>query len=289
MAASPPVVMPEEKMPRKVSGNWLRMSGTSSTLRPNEKLTAMTKVAFRPMGCAAMMRMPAAATVPNISNVAPPSTGSGNQRKDKPDGRKQSQYHQKGSNIIAHVTAGHARKLNHPVILRKDGIGKRIEHACQHGVEPVGQNASRGTTDKLLTLYRFARNERVGRNVAVSLDSRNQEYQSQCDERRQTDVQPVTERHRHIETSITLYGREVYHPHRPRHHITDKQPDNNGTHAQVTVTTTVEENDKHQHQCRQPYVTQRAKGAIGLCHSPSPTGCDAHLDKAHAYESHHDA
>lgn len=77
MAVNPPVVMPDARMPRSVSGNWLRMSGTNSTLSPSEKLTAITSVAFRLMGCAAMMRMPAAATVPNISSVAPPNTGSG--------------------------------------------------------------------------------------------------------------------------------------------------------------------------------------------------------------------
>ena len=69
--------MPDAKMFRSVSGSWHSISGTSSTLRPSEKLTAMTRVAFRLISCAAMMRMPAAATVPNISRVAPPNTGSG--------------------------------------------------------------------------------------------------------------------------------------------------------------------------------------------------------------------
>ena len=69
IAARPPVVMPDEKMLCTVLGNWLRISGTSSTLKPSEKLMAMTKVALRLIVCEAMMRMPAAATVPNISRV----------------------------------------------------------------------------------------------------------------------------------------------------------------------------------------------------------------------------
>ena len=77
MAVKPPVVMPEAKILRSVSGNWERISGTSSTLNPNEKLNAITKMALRSMRWLAMIRMPAAATVPNISNVAPPKTGSG--------------------------------------------------------------------------------------------------------------------------------------------------------------------------------------------------------------------
>ena len=77
IAARPPVVMPDEKMLCTVLGNWLRISGTSSTLKPSEKLMAMTKVALRLIVCEAMMRMPAAATVPNISKVAPPNTGEG--------------------------------------------------------------------------------------------------------------------------------------------------------------------------------------------------------------------
>ena len=77
MAATPPVVIPDENMLATSLGSPARMSGTSSTLSPSEKLTAMTSTSLRPMGCDAMMRMPAVATVPNISSVAPPSTGSG--------------------------------------------------------------------------------------------------------------------------------------------------------------------------------------------------------------------
>lgn len=77
IAANPPVVMPDEKMLCAVAGSWLNISGTISTLKPSEKLMAMTSVALRLIACEAMMRMPAAATVPNMSNVAPPSTGDG--------------------------------------------------------------------------------------------------------------------------------------------------------------------------------------------------------------------
>lgn len=77
MAATPPVVMPDENMDATSCGRPESMSGTSSTLSPSEKLTAMTSTSFRPIFCDAMMRIPAVATVPNISSVAPPSTGSG--------------------------------------------------------------------------------------------------------------------------------------------------------------------------------------------------------------------
>ena len=44
----------------------------------------MTNVAFRLIFCAAIIRMPAEATVPNISKVAPPNTGSGIREKINP-------------------------------------------------------------------------------------------------------------------------------------------------------------------------------------------------------------
>ena len=84
MAVTPPVVIPEEKIFFIVSGKWHRMSGTISTLSPKEKLSAITNVALRLIFCAAIMRIPAEATVPNISKVAPPNTGSGIKEKINP-------------------------------------------------------------------------------------------------------------------------------------------------------------------------------------------------------------
>ena len=55
-----------------------------ATLSPNEKLKAITSVALRSIRWEAMIRIPAAATVPNISRVAPPSTGSGIKEKITP-------------------------------------------------------------------------------------------------------------------------------------------------------------------------------------------------------------
>ena len=88
MAVTPPVVIPEEKIFLSISGSWHNISGTSSTLSPKEKLIAMTNVALRLISCAAMMRMPAAATVPNISRVAPPNTGSGINENTRPTAGK---------------------------------------------------------------------------------------------------------------------------------------------------------------------------------------------------------
>lgn len=77
IAVKPPVVIPLENMLRITSGILSRMLGTSSTLSPIAKLIAITSTALRVISVEAMMRTPAAATVPNISKVAPPSTLSG--------------------------------------------------------------------------------------------------------------------------------------------------------------------------------------------------------------------
>ena len=58
IAVSPPVVMPEANTLLTASGKPMSMSGTSSTLRPSEKLRAMTSMAFLSMSCAAMILMP---------------------------------------------------------------------------------------------------------------------------------------------------------------------------------------------------------------------------------------
>ncbi len=77
MATTPPVVIPDENVPSIQEGVWLRILGTSSTPNPQAKLTAKTRTAFLFIFCDAIIRTPDAATVPNISSVAPPSTGSG--------------------------------------------------------------------------------------------------------------------------------------------------------------------------------------------------------------------
>lgn len=76
--------MPDEKILRIASGAWLNTSGINSTPSPNERLTANTNVSFRPIFCDATMRIPAAATVPNINKVAQPNTGSGISEKTAP-------------------------------------------------------------------------------------------------------------------------------------------------------------------------------------------------------------
>lgn len=71
------MVIPEEKILRIASGACFNTSGISSTPKPKDRLTAKTRVSLRPISCEETMRIPAAATVPNINKVAPPSTGSG--------------------------------------------------------------------------------------------------------------------------------------------------------------------------------------------------------------------
>ncbi len=84
MAVTPPVVMPDEKILWIIGGILARIPGTSSTLIPMAKLIANTRTAFRSIFVAAIMRIPDAATVPNISSVAPPSTQSGMSEKSYP-------------------------------------------------------------------------------------------------------------------------------------------------------------------------------------------------------------
>ena len=67
----------DENMFLMVSEQLFNISGMNSTLNPKEKLNAITSVAFLFIFWEAIIRIPAAATVPNISSVAPPRTGSG--------------------------------------------------------------------------------------------------------------------------------------------------------------------------------------------------------------------
>lgn len=77
IASSPPVVIPEEKMLLSCEGRPERISGMNSTLKPPARLMAKTRISFLPSFWDAITLMPEAATVPNMSSVAPPSTGSG--------------------------------------------------------------------------------------------------------------------------------------------------------------------------------------------------------------------
>ena len=47
IAANPPVVIPEAKIPLIASGAAFRISGINSTPKPSDRLTASTKVAYR--------------------------------------------------------------------------------------------------------------------------------------------------------------------------------------------------------------------------------------------------
>ena len=84
MATKPPVVMPLEKTVRTLSGICRSTSGISSTPMPKARLDARMSTDLRPSYCEATMRTPAAATVPNMSSVAPPSTGYGISEKAMP-------------------------------------------------------------------------------------------------------------------------------------------------------------------------------------------------------------
>ena len=84
IAVIPPVEIPDEKMEWISLGILSRIPGTSSTLIPIAKLMAITSTALRLMSVAAMIRIPDAATVPNMRSVAPPRTQSGMREKNCP-------------------------------------------------------------------------------------------------------------------------------------------------------------------------------------------------------------
>ena len=66
-------------------GVWLRTSGTKASPSPIPKETAIIKISRRPnRPIEAIIFTPAAATVPNITIVAPPKTGAGRERKNPP-------------------------------------------------------------------------------------------------------------------------------------------------------------------------------------------------------------
>lgn len=82
---------------------------------------------------------------------------------------------------------------------------------------------------------------------------------------------------------------EVNHAHQPRHDVARSQADDDGTHAQVPVTASVEDQNKYQYQSGQPYVAQAAECSVGLRYCTASAGRDTHLDEAHADEGHYDA
>lgn len=100
--------------------------------------------------------------------------GLGHQREHPSHSREKPQQHQHGGYKIAHIAAGHTGELNHTVVLGKNGIGEGIEQAGQHGIETVGQNTARGAPHEYGSLNGLAGNERIGRDVAIGLDGRNQ-------------------------------------------------------------------------------------------------------------------
>src|SRR5690606_35758150 len=76
-AQMPPVATPDSSTLRRPAGRWARNSGTWEKPRPRASDTEMISSARRSSWIPARMLMPAAATAPNITSAAPPSTGSG--------------------------------------------------------------------------------------------------------------------------------------------------------------------------------------------------------------------
>jgi hypothetical protein len=87
------------------------------------------------------MRIPAATTQPNITIVAPPSTGAGIWRSIRRTAET-AQQNQNHADVAADVAAGDAGHLDHAVVLRKGGIGERAQHRRHHAADAIGKDAA---------------------------------------------------------------------------------------------------------------------------------------------------
>ncbi len=85
------------------------------------------------------------------------------------DGEEHRQSEHAGSEIV-HVSAGYAGELDDAVVLRKDGVGKGAENACQERVESIGQHATRNAFQVIVIFDRPARKHGLGCDVACSFD-----------------------------------------------------------------------------------------------------------------------
>lgn len=215
--------------------------------------------------------------------------GFGHEREHAPHGREEAQQHEHGGNEIAYVATGHAGELNHAVVLRKNGIGEGVEQTGQHGVEAVGQDAARGAAHEHGTLDGLAGDERIGGDVAVGLDGRNQVNEAQRDNGAAVKAEPVAQGHGYVEPAIAGHVGKVDVAHQPRGHVAHHQPDDDGAHAQVAIAAAVEGNDDEQYAARERQVVERAKRAVGQRRLPAPAGRDAHLDEAQTNKGDHNA
>lgn len=73
----PPLVIAESNRVFTTAGIWSSRVGCAATPRPTPNEAAMISTLRRSIAVWPRMRMPAAATLPNITRVAPPSTGLG--------------------------------------------------------------------------------------------------------------------------------------------------------------------------------------------------------------------
>lgn len=215
--------------------------------------------------------------------------GFGHEREHAPHGREEAQQHEHGGNEIAYVATGHTCELNHAVVLRKNGIGEGVKQAGQHGVEAVGQDAARSAAHEHGALDGLAGDERIGGNVAVGLDGRDQVNEAQRDDGAAVKAKPIAQGHGNVEPAVAGHIGKVDVAHQPRSHVAHHQTDDDGAHAQVAVAAAVEGNNNEQHAARERQVVERAKRAVVQRRLSATAGRDAYLDEAQTDKGDHDA
>ena len=80
----------------------------------------------------------------------------------------------------------------------------------------------------------------------------------------------------------------IHHPHGESDRVTDTQPQYDGTHPQVLVLTTIEEQDTQQDAHSYPNITQTTERTVIHSRIPPAASDHSYLDQAQADEQHHD-
>ena len=80
----------------------------------------------------------------------------------------------------------------------------------------------------------------------------------------------------------------IHHPHGESDRVTDTQPQYDGTHPQVLVLTTIEEQDTQQDAHSYPNITQATERTVIHSRIPPAASDHSYLDQAQADEQHHD-
>lgn len=121
-----------------------RSASDTGESRPRPIEAARIVVFLRFSGTRLRTRIPAAATVPNMMSVAPPSAAAGNACHQRPYRRHQAQYHQYHADEHADMAAGDPGKLNDAIVLGKDRARERLSTAPTTELQRILQIRAEG-------------------------------------------------------------------------------------------------------------------------------------------------